>query len=217
MWDLPKRLFHWLIMLVVGFSWYSAETGMMDWHYRSGIVAVALLAFRLIWGFAGGSTARFSHFLRSPQQVWRHVRGAAAPSAESGHIPPGHNPLGGYSVVAMLAVLLLQVASGLFAVDVDGLESGPLSYLISFDQGRIAAEIHEVTFAMVQALVVLHVLAILYYRVRGRRLLMPMISGRDPQIGADAAELRGGGLIPAVVVMFAASILAWWISAGAPL
>jgi cytochrome b len=211
-WDLPTRLFHWLIVLVVGFSWYSAETGMMEWHYRSGIVAIALLAFRLIWGFAGGSTARFSHFVRSPQRAWRYLRSPAGPPAA-----PGHNPLGGYSVVAMLLALIGQVASGVFAVDVDGLESGPLSYLVSFDQGRIAAEVHEVAFTVIQALVLLHVVAILYYRLRGRRLLVPMITGRDSQLDANRVGVRGGGPLPAIVALLAASILAWWISAGAPL
>jgi cytochrome b len=210
-WDLPTRLFHWLIVLVVGFSWYSAETGMREWHYRSGIAALGLLAFRLVWGFAGGSTARFTHFLQSPQGVLRHLRRPADPSTA------GHNPLGGYSVVAMLAALITQVVSGLFAVDVDGLESGPLSYLISFDQGRAAAEVHEIAFTVIQVLVLLHILAIIYYRLRGRRLLIPMITGRDAQVSADGQAVSGGGPIRAVVALVAASTLAWWISAGAPL
>jgi cytochrome b len=209
-WDLPTRLFHWLIVLVVGFSWYSAETGMMDWHYRSGIAALGLLAFRLVWGFAGGSTARFTHFLRSPQGVLRYLR-------RHDSSPAGHNPLGGYSVVAMLLALITQVASGLFAVDVDGLESGPLSYLISFDQGRLAAEVHEIAFTGIQVLVLFHILAIIYYQLRGRRLLVPMITGRDTQIGADGEGVRGGGPIRALAALLAASALGWWVSAGAPL
>lgn len=211
-WDLPTRLFHWLLVLVVGFSWYSAETGMMDWHYRSGIAALALLAFRLIWGFAGGSTARFRHFLHSPRKALSYLRSPAGPPTSS-----GHNPLGGYSVVAMLSALIVQVVSGVFAVDVDGLESGPLSYLISFDQGRRAAEIHEIAFTVILALVVLHVLAIIYYRLSGRRLLVPMITGRDAQLDADSEGVSGGGAIPAGIALLAASTLAWWIFAGAPL
>jgi len=210
-WDLPTRLFHWLIVLVVGFSWYSAETGLMDWHYRSGIAALFLLAFRLIWGFAGGSTARFTHFLRSPQSVLRYLRRPADLSTA------GHNPLGGYSVVAMLVALLMQVVSGLLAVDVDGIESGPLSYLISFDQGRVAAAVHEITFTAVQILVLLHILAIGYYRLRGRRLLVPMITGRDAQISAAGDGVRGGGRVRTIIALLAAAALAWWISAGAPL
>lgn len=210
-WDIPTRLFHWLIVLVVGFSWYSAETGLMDWHYRSGIAALCLLAFRLIWGVAGGSTARFTHFLRSPQSVLRYLRRPANLSTA------GHNPLGGYSVVAMLVALLTQVVSGVLAVDVDGIESGPLSYLISFDQGRVAAAVHEITFTAVQILVLLHILAIVYYRLRGRRLLVPMITGRDAQIDPAGDGVRGGGWARATIALLVAATLAWWISAGAPL
>ena len=211
-WDLPTRLFHWLIVLVVGFSWYSAETGLMTWHYRSGIAALALLAFRLIWGFAGSRTARFTNFLRSPRAVVLHLRGGGSAPASA-----GHSPLGGYSVVAMLSALIVQVISGLFAVDVDGIESGPLSYLISFDLGRAAAELHEIAFTVIQMLVLLHVLAIVYYRLRGRRLLMRMITGRDAQLDSDTTDVTGGGPVRAWGALLAASMLAWWIAAGAPM
>jgi cytochrome b len=210
-WDLPTRLFHWLIVLLVGFSWWSAETGHMDWHYRSGLTALILLVFRLIWGFAGGSTARFGNFLRPPTAVIAYLR-RPKDSAQA----PGHNPLGGYSVIAMLLTLIVQVGTGLFAVDVDGLESGPLSYLVDFDQGRTAAKIHHISFSVIQVLVVLHVLAIVYYRVRGRRLIMPMITGRDPQLAAGAPGLIGGGPLRAILALVVALLLGWWVSAGAP-
>lgn len=211
-WDLPTRLFHWLIVLVVGFSWYSAETGLMTWHYRSGMAALALLTFRLIWGFSGSSTARFMHFFRSPRAVVLHLRGGGSTSASA-----GHSPLGGYSVVAMLSTLIVQVVSGLFAVDVDGIESGPLSYLISFDLGRAAAELHEIAFTVIQMLVLLHVLAIVFYRLRGRRLLMRMITGRDAQLDAGTADVSGGGPVRAWGALLAASVVVWWIAAGAPM
>jgi cytochrome b len=211
-WDLPTRLFHWLIVLLVGFSWWSAETGHMDWHYRSGLSALILLVFRLIWGFLGSSTARFGNFLRSPAAVITYLRRPK----DSVHAA-GHNPLGGYSVIAMLLTLCVQVGTGVFAVDVDGLESGPLSYLVDFDQGRVAARIHHISFTVIQVLVVLHLLAIVYYRVRGRRLIVPMLTGRDPQLAADAGEVTGGGPIRAVLALVVALLVGWWISAGAPL
>lgn len=211
-WDLPTRLFHWLIVLLVGFSWYSAETGMMDWHYRSGIAALVLIVFRLIWGVIGGSTARFAHFLRPPGAVIDHLRRPA----ESTH-KPGHNPLGGYSVIAMLLALLVQVGTGVFAVDVDGIESGPLSYLVSFDQGRVAAEVHHIAFTVIQVLVVLHVLAIIYYRIRGRHLIGPMITGRDRQLDTGEEEVTGGGAVRALAALAIALALGWWINAGAPI
>ncbi|MDR2856586.1 MAG: cytochrome b/b6 domain-containing protein [Novosphingobium sp.] len=211
-WDLPTRLFHWLMLLTVGFSWWSAEIGHMDWHTRSGIAALILLVFRLIWGVIGSSTARFANFVRAPAAVFAHLRrpGNAIHT-------PGHNPLGGYSVVAMLLALAAQVGTGLFAVDVDGIESGPLSYLVSFDQGRTAAAVHHISFSVLQVLVVLHVLAIIYYRIRGRRLVMPMLTGRDGQVAARFGSLTGGGPLRAFIALAVALLLGWWISAGAPL
>ena len=210
-WDLPTRLFHWLIVLLAGFSWWSAEAGHMDWHYRSGLAALVLLVFRLLWGFIGGSTARFSQFLRSPGAVLAYLREPAGP------LRGGHNPLGAYSVIAMLLALAVQIGTGLFAVDIDGIESGPLSSRVSFDQGRTAAEVHEISFTVLQALVVLHLLAIAWYRIRGRRLIVPMVTGRDPQLPAGSAGVTGGGFVRAVAALTAALALGWWVSLGAPL
>lgn len=211
-WDLPTRIFHWTIILLVAGAWYTAEFGLMQWHYSIGLAALALVAFRLLWGVAGGATSRFSSFVRSPRAVFSYLR---APSTASPRA--GHNPLGGYSVIAMLAALVLQISTGVLAVDVDGIESGPLSYLITFDNGRFAAEVHGTTFVAIQALVVLHLLAIAFYRIRGRRLIMPMVTGRDPQLEPKPAAIAAGGLMPALLCIAAASGLAWWISAGAPL
>jgi cytochrome b len=200
-----------MIVLLVGFSWWSAETGHMDWHYRSGLTALILLVFRLLWGVIGSSTARFGNFLRAPTAVVAYLRRPM----DSAHAP-GHNPLGGYSVIAMLLALIVQVGTGLLSVDIDGLESGPLSYLVSFDQGRVAAKLHHLSFTVIQVLVAVHVLAIAYYRICGRRLIMPMITGRDPQVIADSAEFRAGGAIRAAISLLVALAVGWWVSAGAP-
>jgi cytochrome b len=210
-WDLPTRLFHWVTVLLVGFSWWSAETGHMDWHYRSGLTVLILLVFRLQWGVIGSSTARFGNFLRAPATVLAYLR---RPS-DSVHAP-GHNPLGGYSVIAMLLALVVQIGTGLFSVDVDGLESGPLSYLVTFDQGRGAARVHHLSFTVIQVLVLLHVLAIAYYRIRGRKLIMPMLTGRDPQLVAGVEDVSGAGAVRAVIALAIALALGWWVSAGAP-
>lgn len=207
-WDVPTRLFHWLIVVLFAFSWYSAENGLMDWHRRSGLALLALVAFRLIWGIVGGSTARFAHFVRGPGAILRHLRGAPAGI--------GHSPLGGLSVLALLALLVIQIGAGLFAVDVDGLESGPLSDSVSFEAGRQAARVHHLCFNALLALVALHVGAISFYRLRGRDLVTPMVTGRDRQ-----ADARATALVPARPLVFALAIgaaaaLAWWIGQGAP-
>ena len=165
----------------------------MDWHRVSGILVLALVVFRLLWGFIGGSTARFGTFVTSPGRLLAYLRpGSHAPRRA------GHNPLGGYSVVLMLVLLAIQVTTGLFAVDVDGLESGPLSFLVSFDQGRAASEVHEIAFTLLQVVVGIHILAILFYLVvRKLNLIRPMVTGSD-----KALETSEGALVAASPVKF---------------
>lgn len=210
-WDLPTRLFHWLIVIVFCASWYTAEQGMMEWHYRSGVLGLTLLTFRIVWGFIGGSTARFATFVRSPAAVLCYLAGKGDQPRRA-----GHNPLGGYSVLLLLLVLVAQIASGLFAVDVDGLESGPLSFLVSFDQGRDAAEIHEWAFTALQVLVAIHVLAIAAYRLRGVDLMGPMIGGTVSGRAGLVGELVPAGVARTLAATGIAGVVAWWIGAGAP-
>lgn len=111
-WDLPIRLFHWTLVPLLGFAWWTAEERMLDWHRLAGYSIFALLLFRLIWGFAGSSTARFSNFVGGPSTLLRYVRGhmfnrAATPAV-------GHNPVGGWSVIAMITILAVQVGLGFF-------------------------------------------------------------------------------------------------------
>lgn len=206
-WDGPTRLFHWLLVALLAFSWWSAENYRMDWHYQSGLAICGLVVFRLLWGVFGTSTARFRQFVKGPQGVWRYVRGEEAASI-------GHNPLGGWSVIALLLVLITQVVSGLFGVDIDGIESGPLSYLVSFDQGRFAADIHHISFSVLQGLVVLHVLAILFYLVVKRRnLIGTMITGYERTY--LPVSITKGGWAKLGLVVVAALLVTWWISGGA--
>ena len=175
-WDAPVRLFHWLLVGLLAFSWWSGEHHDMDWHRRSGYAILALLIFRIYWGFFGGRTARFAQFVRGPRAAFAY----ALALAKGRHATtPGHNPIGGWSVIAMLATLTVMVSAGLFSVDVDGLESGPLADYVSFDDGRAAAAIHHLVFNLLLGLVALHVLAVLFYLVRLRHdLITPMIHGR---------------------------------------
>ncbi len=171
-WDWPVRIVHWGLVVLIPWSWWTAENDMLDKHRASGLMILTLLLFRLIWGFAGSPTARFAGFVRAPAAVLAYLRGAP-------HNGFGHNPLGGWSVLAMFAALVGQVSLGLFAVDIDGLESGPLSRFVSFETGRAAAELHELLFNGILALVALHIAAILYYLIRRRtNLITPMLTGR---------------------------------------
>ena len=208
-WDLSVRSFHWLAVGCFAFSWWSAENGRMDLHYRSGLCMLALLAFRLILGLIGGDTARFASFVKGPGAVVAQLRGRL-------HQPSvGHSPLSALSVVAMLLALSAQIGTGLFATDVDGLESGPLSFLVSFDTSRAAAAWHEASFNALLWLTGLHVAAVLFYLLARRRdYLTPMISGRDRQIDEAMAEPRPSKMVAATFAAGVAVLLAWSVSNG---
>lgn len=171
-WDLPTRVVHWLLVAGLGLSWWTAETGRMEWHRWSGYSLLALVLFRVYWGFVGGSTARFGNFVRGPRAILAYLREPRPASI-------GHNPLGALSVVALLGLLLLQIVLGLFAVDVDGIESGPLSLYVSFQTGRASAEWHDAVFNVLLALVALHIVAVLYYLAFKRQNLVgAMVTGK---------------------------------------
>lgn len=211
LWDLPTRLTHWSLAILVAFSWWSAESEKMDWHRWSGYAVLGLLVFRLFWGFAGSSTARFSGFVKGPAAVLAYARtlGARAPSQAA-----GHNPLGALSVLALIAALIAQVGFGLFAVDVDGLESGPLSHLVEFDTGRAFAELHETSFNVLLALIGLHLAAVAFYLVYKREnLIRPMVTGWRAVAGAPA-DVRFAPAWRALVGIALAVAVAWFVAKG---
>jgi cytochrome b len=178
-WDLPTRIFHGSIVLLIPFLWWTAEEGRLDLHIPAGLTMVGLILFRLLWGLFGGSTARFSGFVQGPRAVARYLGGRAPPV-------PGHSPLGALSVVAMLAVLAAQVALGLFASDEDGLVSGPLAHLVSYEASEQLTGLHDTLFNLLLALIGLHLAAILFYAlVRRRNLTGPMITGETSDSGDE--------------------------------
>jgi len=207
-WDLPVRLFHWLLVALIAFSWWSGEEHYLEWHRASGYTILALIVFRLIWGFIGSRTARFSSFVKGPRAVAAYARTLGSRASEAAD---GHNPLGGWSVVAMLGAVALMVAAGLFATDIDGIESGPLADYVSFDQGRAAAHWHETLFNVILALVILHVAAIAFYRLwKGRNLVGPMIHGRGEAEIANSRASAWKFLVAAAI----AAVIAWAASTG---
>ena len=210
-WDGPTRVFHWALVVLLLVSWLTAGENMQV-HRWSGYGVIGLLVFRLWWGVAGGSTARFASFLKGPKATLAYARnlGSRAPNGA-----PGHNPLGAWSVMAMLAALLVQVGLGLFASDIDGLESGPLSHLVDFDASRVAAELHETTFRIVQGLVVLHLAAIGYYWLWKRQnLIGAMLTGKQ-RLATEA--LRPASLVRLLIGVVLAVAVAWFIAKGARL
>lgn len=209
-WDVPIRLVHWLLVALIAFSWWSAEYDHLDWHIWSGCAILTLLIFRLLWGFVGSSTARFTSFVRGPKSVIRYVRG----SQWSGI---GHTPVGGLSVVALLLVLSIQVGLGLIAEDEDGIYFGPLAHFVSTDTSDTARAIHALNFDLLLALIALHIGAILYYRLfRGRQLTRAMITGHG-YLDAPAQPLQPGKWWAALGCLAIAFGITRWVIAGAPL
>jgi cytochrome b len=194
----------------VGFSWWSAETERENLHLWFGYAVVFLLLFRVAWGFVGSSTARFSAFIRGPAAVFTYVRSGFRWTLA------GHTPLGALSVVALLLLLLFQVGSGLIALDEDGLFGGPLAHLVAIGTSDVARELHEEAFDILKILVVLHIGAILLYRLlAGLNLLGPMITGKA-ELAPGVEPMRPvPPLVPLTCIAVAAAVTAW-IVAGAP-
>ena len=175
-WDLPTRIVHVLLIALLLTLWITAEQGWMAWHRWAGYAVLTLIVFRIYWGLGGSTTARFSHFLRGPRAVRRY---AQTFFSKAGCEPSvGHNPLGGWNVLLMLALLLLQAGLGLFAVDEYGIESGPLATHVSFETGRRLAAVHAAVFNVPLALILVHVLAVLAHLIFKREnLIGPMVTG----------------------------------------
>jgi cytochrome b len=173
-WDAPTRLFHWAAVLLVGTAWLTQHEGWMDQHKLCGYALGALLLFRLIWGVIGSDTARFRRFLKGPAAAIQHL--VRLYRHEPDH-EVGHNAAGGWMVLFMLALLCVQVGTGLCANDQVATE-GPLAKLVGPDNSDWLSHIHSVNFRLIEAAVAVHVLAILIYRVaRGHRLVTPMLTG----------------------------------------
>ena len=211
-WDLPTRLFHWALAAAVTALAITGQVGgnALVWHMRLGLLVMALLVFRLLWGLVGGRWSRFASFVRRPEAVWRYLRG---PHRSDDHFEVGHNPLGALSVLALIALLLLQVATGLVADD-EIASTGPLNRFVSNATGLAAAAWHTGwgRWGLV-ALVALHLVAIGVYRWRGVNLIKPMING-DKLLPAavppstDSAASR----ILAVLLLALCGAGAFWIA-----
>lgn len=193
---------------MIAFSWWSVHNHHTDWHIWSGCAILTLLIFRLLWGFVGSSTARFSSFVRGPRVIADYWRGT--------WVGIGHNPLGAVSVLALFVAVAVQVGLGLIAEDEDGIYTGPLSRLVSTDTSDKARDIHELWFNVILALIALHLLAIVYYRLRGRKLTLPMITGRA-RIAPGTKPMRPGKWWAALICLAVGIGITRWIIAGAPL
>ena len=209
-WDPFVRVFHWSLITLFGIAWWSGENHDMERHKQAGYAIFALVVFRVFWGFAGSRTARFAQFLKGPGAIAAYLK------THDGETPSdGHNPLGGWSVVALLSVILTITLAGLFAVDVDGIESGPLADWVSFDSGRVASEWHEGVFKAALAVIGLHILAIGYYQVlNAQNLIGPMITGRRERAKGEAVEDVKWSPVMALAGIASVGALTWLVMNG---
>ena len=187
-WDLPVRVFHWALVLLVISQIATASIGgnAMQLHAFGGYAILSLILFRVLWGFFGGTHARFRDFVRGPRAVAGYAKALFAKSHPAHR---GHNPLGGWSVLAMLGSLLVQATTGLFAND-DVMMEGPLVKHVSGHASSVATFIHDVNAAVLIALVAIHIAAVLFYLlVKKENLIAPMITGRkQPETSVEPAH-----------------------------
>lgn len=214
LWDLPVRLVHWAIVLLIGGLWWSAEEGDLILHKQFGIAMLILVVFRLLWGLVGSSTARFAEFLRGPGPVLAYCRGLSGKTAEP---IVGHNPLGAWSATLLFALLAAQVALGLVAQDTDGIESGPLNHLVAYETAEWAREWHELFFNVLLAMIALHIVAIAFYLVVKRdNLVLPMLTGKR-RFASTVTAPKFAPWWLALACLLVAGAFGGWVWSGAPL
>ncbi len=205
-WDIPTRIFHWAIVCCVALAWWSGETENYDLHLWVGYTVLVLVSTRIAWGFWGSRHSRFRDFLVGPGAVIRYLRGAHKERV-------GHNPVGGWSVVLLLALLITMAVSGLFNTD-DVLFSGPLYYAASSGFSDAMGSVHDAAFDALLAFVALHVSAVLFYQfVQKKKLLNAMVFG---SVSDRAGEVAPVGWWRALVLLVLAALLLWVVIALAP-
>jgi cytochrome b len=207
-WDVPTRLFHWALVLLIPLSYVSVETNRMELHFLSGYAILALLLFRLAWGIFGSDTARFARFVRTPLEGLRHLAAFLERGPDS---EVGHNAAGGWMVLVMLGLLLVQTLTGLGSND-DFLNEGPLAKHLGKALSDRISVVHAINFKLILAAIVCHILAIAAYAVfRRHNLVMPMISGwtRLDRV-VEAPKLRNP--ILALALLAVAGGLVWLVA-----
>ena len=203
-WDLPIRIVHWLLTVLIFGSWYTVTvSGNMELHMLIGQTILCLLIFRVVWGFVGTRYAKFSSFVFGPRTIIAYARTLLS---RSGGGYAGHNPLGFLAVFAMLLLIGIQVTTGLFATDGDFYE-GPLNNLVSGRTGREITDIHYANFNVLAIMIAIHIVAIFFYLLYKREnLIWPMFTGTK---AGEALEAIGGsklGLALGVIVASAAGV-----------
>jgi cytochrome b len=196
-WDVPIRLFHWAVVMLVIAAYVTWQLNWMDWHARCGYAVLALALFRVSWGFFGSETAQFRRFLAPPRAAVRHL--LLAFHREPDH-QAGHNPAGGWMVLLLVLLLLGEALSGLYVAN-EVADQGPLSALTPAPIANAITALHSILWDALLAAVVLHLLAILVYAAaKGHNLVRPMITGWKP-LPAGVRPPRMAGSVRAAILL----------------
>lgn len=211
-WDLPTRLFHWLLVLSITAQYVTAELleNAMQWHFYVGYFTLGLILFRLIWGVTGTRYARFRQFLWGPVSVAAYARSLPDRNAKA---HAGHNPLGGWAIVAMLLLIGAQGVSGLFLTD-DVFLDGPYRHLVDETRQNMANTVHHTGFDILLIIIALHLIAIAFYSFYKRQSLVPaMLHGMKE---TASSGIRSSRLGLAILIALLCAGLVYYVIFVAP-
>ncbi|MDP5189906.1 cytochrome b/b6 domain-containing protein [Rheinheimera baltica] len=203
-WDIAVRFFHWSQLVLVALLWYTGEEGMMALHQLCAFSLLALVISRLVWGFFGSSTARFSHFSASPAKALRYLRKPFAVA--------GHNPASFYMIVLLLLLLLVQLLSGLATFDNSYLSDGPLVSVLPASWVEVASDVHSININILLAAIAIHVVAAVWHSLRVHNVILTMITGKDSGVSEEIVLKKNRWfflLLTAILVL-----LYWWQGAA---
>lgn len=213
-WDLPTRVFHWLLVLLLLFSWISAKYGdaFLVWHKWNGYAILTLLLSRIVWGLGGSTTSRFVTFVYGIRQMIAYS--ACLINGTSRHYL-SHNPLGGLMVVMMMGFILLQITTGLFSSD-EIFGHGPFSQHITGTAVQLMTAYHQSLFYLIMALVAIHVLAVLYHQlIRREKIIEAMFTGKKPKHNyQDIQQIRWKSVYLALAVVLVIAGVVTSIASG---
>jgi cytochrome b len=217
-WDLPTRLFHWLLVAAFIALWITGTRDMLETHMVVGQITLALLIFRVVWGVIGSRHSRFADFVVGPKAGFAHLREIVrvarfGPQGATGDHRVGHTRLGGWMILVLLILMLAQSVSGLFASD-EIATDGPLTHLVDGHTARIMTVYHSLAFDVLVALIAAHIAAAVFYLLRKREnLIGPLITGRAELPAEIAArESRFVGTWIALALTVGAMLIVWGIT-----
>ncbi|QQX81479.1 cytochrome b/b6 domain-containing protein [Shewanella sp. KX20019] len=202
-WDVPTRLFHWGMLCLLGGLWWTAESGEMEWHQLLAYSLMILLGMRLLWGFIGSDTAKFSHFVRSPKTVFNYLQKTKQHGISASI---GHNPIGGYMVVALISLVTLQLVTGLFATD-EIFTEGPLYATVKDDTALWLTWLHKQNFDLILILAAIHVLAVGVHMFKGDKIIAAMFSGYKRLPSELEQPLVFASVVKAAIIVMVIGVL----------